>query len=348
MPAAGPIIGAVASVGGAAMQANAAGDAADASAGGSAASNRTQWNMFNANAQLNDWQRVGGGRAYNEYLQMMGMAPVHIATASEILSPYAGQYGGSAATTSGGGFDIFNPLGTHSRGGIGGALTLDPLGLFGGGDSPPTPVGPYAGGDEMRNDGIPGNYAAYQAEQGRQHMAAANLANSPNAPGTPTTGYTADQVMERLQATPGYQARATEGRTQIEASAAARGGLNSGATLRALQRYGQDYNTNEYGNYMNRLSVLFGGAQTASNNLGQAAMNTGANIGQNQVNAGNARANMYVNQSNAYTGALGSLGSLFGNSFGYGSNNYQPWSGPTGGNGSASSGWVGGGTGGGP
>lgn len=328
MPAAGAIIGAVGSIGGAAMQSKAAGKAGAASEAGSAAATRTQWNMFKTNAELNDWQRVGGGRAYNEYMQMIGLAPVHIATANDILSPYESQYGQPAAATGGKGFDIFNPIGTHSRGGIGGAITLDPLGLFKKKKKPKPPTA-----EEI---------AAQQ--QAQQAATARNLANSPNAPGTPTAGYSADQVMARLQATPGYQMRAQEGNTQIEASAAARGGLNSGATLRALQRYGQDYNTNEFNNYLGRLSNLFGGAQSASNNLGAAAQNAGQLIGQNQVNAGNARADMYANRSNAMTGALSSLSNIFGRSAGYGR------TGGTGGtgNGSYYGNIPGGGTGGGP
>lgn len=39
-----------------------------------------------------------------------------------------------------------------------------------------------------------------------------------------------------------------EGNKAIERSAAARGGLNSGATLKALSRYNQDSASNEYTN----------------------------------------------------------------------------------------------------
>lgn len=51
-----------------------------------------------------------------------------------------------------------------------------------------------------------------------------------------------------LEATPGYQARMAMGEQAIQRSAAAQGNLQSGGTLKALARYGQDYASNEYAN----------------------------------------------------------------------------------------------------
>ena len=56
--------------------------------------------------------------------------------------------------------------------------------------------------------------------------------------------------------TPGYDFRLNEGTRAIEGSAAARGGLYSGATMQALQNYGQDYATNAYENWLNRVGGL--------------------------------------------------------------------------------------------
>lgn len=50
-----------------------------------------------------------------------------------------------------------------------------------------------------------------------------------------------------FEADPGYQFRLQEGQKAIERGAAARGGLLSGATQKALQRYGQDLASAEYG-----------------------------------------------------------------------------------------------------
>lgn len=50
-----------------------------------------------------------------------------------------------------------------------------------------------------------------------------------------------------LQADPGYQFRLQEGLKALDRQAAARGGLISGAALKASQRYGQDLASQEYG-----------------------------------------------------------------------------------------------------
>lgn len=70
-----------------------------------------------------------------------------------------------------------------------------------------------------------------------------------------------------LEQDPGYQFRMQQGLDASNASAAARGGSLGGAQMKALQRYGQDYASQEYGNSFNRLSTLAG--------LGSAGMQTG-------------------------------------------------------------------------
>ena len=55
----------------------------------------------------------------------------------------------------------------------------------------------------------------------------------------PLTDYTAFG-MDQFQADPGYAFRLSEGMKGLERSAAARGGLLSGAALKGIQRYGQD------------------------------------------------------------------------------------------------------------
>lgn len=121
---------------------------------------------------------------------------------------------------------------------------------------------------------------------------------------------------------PGYQFRMDEGMKGIQGSAAARGGLLSGGTLKSLSRYGQDYASGEYQNAynryntdltnrFNRLSSVAGIGQTANNALAMAGnQNTS-----NQINAtyggANARASGYVGMGNAASGALNSLGNWY-------------------------------------
>lgn len=129
-----------------------------------------------------------------------------------------------------------------------------------------------------------------------------------------------------FQADPGYQFRLSEGMKGLTNSAAARGGLLSGAALKAASAYNQNMGSQEYGNaysrfntnrdaQYNKLASLAGVGQTASNNnannamqLGQMGaqgmMNTANQVGQNMMGMGNARASGYMAQGNALTGAL--------------------------------------------
>lgn len=87
---------------------------------------------------------------------------------------------------------------------------------------------------------------------------------------------------------PSYQFRLQQGTKALDNSAASRGMSNSGAQLKALTRYGQDYASTEYGNAYNRaqgtfnqnlqntlnpLQSLAGQAQTSASTLGAAGTN---------------------------------------------------------------------------
>jgi hypothetical protein len=122
--------------------------------------------------------------------------------------------------------------------------------------------------------------------------------------------------MDQFQADPGYAFRLQEGMKALDRSAAARGGLLSGATLRGAQRYGQDLGSQEYTNAFNRyqmerqarlnpLQSLAGMSQTAANTMSNQAGQFGENMAQNAMTQGNIRASGYMNQANALTGALG-------------------------------------------
>lgn len=80
-----------------------------------------------------------------------------------------------------------------------------------------------------------------------------------------------------LESTPGYQANLNAGQRQINASAAAKGGLLSGAAAKEGLRYGADYATGIYNTERNALMAAAG--------LGQTATNTGAQVGQGAANA---------------------------------------------------------------
>ena len=133
--------------------------------------------------------------------------------------------------------------------------------------------------------------------------------------------------MSDFEADPGYAFRLSEGTKALERSAAARGGLLSGGTGKALQRFGQDLGSQEYTNAYNRfqtnranmlqpLQSLAGQGQTTANTLGtygqnmvgdinQSLSNYGTNASNALIGGANARASGYVGQANALSSALG-------------------------------------------
>lgn len=133
---------------------------------------------------------------------------------------------------------------------------------------------------------------------------------------------------------PGYQFRQQQGQQAIERSAAARGGLLSGAAAKALTRYSQGVASEEFNNGYNRtrndqatgynrLASLAGVGQQATNQIGQAGQNaygTIASAGQNTssavqnnlLGAGNARASAYITQGNQWGRDVNMLTKLAG------------------------------------
>ena len=119
--------------------------------------------------------------------------------------------------------------------------------------------------------------------------------------------------MAKVRATPGYQFRLGEGLQGVERSAAARGNLFSGANLKALDQYGQDYATNEFGNYANRLANLSGTGQTTATNLGTLGQNYATNYGNNVTGAANAAGAANIAQGNIYGSTLTGLANIYAN-----------------------------------
>jgi len=138
---------------------------------------------------------------------------------------------------------------------------------------------------------------------------------------------TAEFGADKFKTDPGYAFRMAEGMKALERSAAARGGLLSGATLRGTQRFGQDLASQEYQNAFNRyqaeragtlnpFQALAGTAQSGANVLGQQAGQMGSNISNalgaygsaaqgNIIGAGNAQASGYMGGANAIAGGVG-------------------------------------------
>ncbi|CAB4152386.1 hypothetical protein UFOVP610_9 [uncultured Caudovirales phage] len=107
---------------------------------------------------------------------------------------------------------------------------------------------------------------------------------------------------------PGYEARLKEGYKAVNGMASARGGLNSGATMKALTRYGQEFASNEYGKaydrQFNRLSTLAGYGNGLNPSLSNAGSNYASNVGNNMMGAANAQSAAQMAQGNAISGGL--------------------------------------------
>jgi len=134
----------------------------------------------------------------------------------------------------------------------------------------------------------------------------------------------------QFQADPGYQFAFDEGQRAIDRSAAARGALNSGGTLKALARYGQGMANQQYGTWydrqravqtdqFNRLSAIAGTGQTTATNLGALGQNfanqqssTLSNIAGLHLQGGNARASGYMRRGAISADQWRQAGDFFG------------------------------------
>lgn len=92
---------------------------------------------------------------------------------------------------------------------------------------------------------------------------------------------------------PGYNFIRDESIRGIDRSAAARGLLTSGATIKAIQDRASNLADQSYGNWFNRLGVISGTGQTATGGTAQAGANAANNAGNAMMAAGNARASGY-------------------------------------------------------
>lgn len=146
-----------------------------------------------------------------------------------------------------------------------------------------------------------GALALYKAmyEQGRDDLAPYRGVG-PNA-----LGALQNQIGTDYTKSPGYQFRLNEGLNAAQQSAAARGSLNSGATLRGLTEYGQNFATNDYNNWLQRLSGLATIGQNSAAGSAAAGQNFAGQAGQTLTNQGNSLAQLFsAGGANAASGAV--------------------------------------------
>jgi hypothetical protein len=131
--------------------------------------------------------------------------------------------------------------------------------------------------------------------------------------------------VDEFEQDPGYKFRLNEGMNALQRSAAARGNLLSGGTMKGIQRFGQDLASQEFSNAFQRAQIergarlgalgnLAGAGQAASNNMtsiaGQYGTQSAGNaLGRGQAMAGNALARGQAMSGNTadYYGTLSNL-----------------------------------------
>lgn len=119
--------------------------------------------------------------------------------------------------------------------------------------------------------------------------------------GNPIGGSGATDPNATFYQSPDYQFRQAQGIKALDAGAAARGGLDSGATRKAEIAYGGNLASGEFNNYANRLAALAGVGQTAANGVNAAGASYATGAGAANTN--------YANQ-------VSSLGTSYANNVG--------------------------------
>lgn len=135
--------------------------------------------------------------------------------------------------------------------------------------------------------------------------------------------YAQDFGMSDFVTDPGYLFRLTEGQKAIDRSAAARGGTQSGAALKAATRYGQEAGSQEYGNAYNRYqtnrtnqlqplgNIATMGANAATNSA-TAAGNYGTSGSRLMSDTGVTQGNALLAAQRANNSAYGDIAKSFG------------------------------------
>lgn len=302
----GAIIGAT-TIGGAAIASNSANRQTQAATNTANQNNALQQQIFNTQrADLAPW-RESGTRALAEINRRLGLTPATAPATPQTTPVTPGNRTPSPRT--------------------GNTLTrlqdrLDPQGIRmvqdeapTSPDGPVTPVGPTGPTtlpptNPLAPGGVPKSLLAVDGT-GPQ-INPGNGTTMPAPPSGTMTGSTPatdpEGRYDNFYASPGYQFRFDEGQRGINANRAASGMLQSGDTLRALTRYGQDYASNEYNTQLNQLMSVAGLGQTATGQGNALASNYANQVGMNNQNASNALQSSYGTQANAWGNALGQLG----------------------------------------
>lgn len=141
------------------------------------------------------------------------------------------------------------------------------------------------------------------------------------ADGQRTAG-TGQANFDAFQASPDYQFRFEQGIKGVDAGAAARGMLDSGATRKAEIKYAGNLASGEFGSYAQRLANLAGVGQNAASaqnnanaNFANGAGGTITNAANSAVNANTGFGSSYGNTVTGAANTIANAGTGFGSSY---------------------------------
>lgn len=113
------------------------------------------------------------------------------------------------------------------------------------------------------------------------------------------------QAMADFQNDPGYQAQFQQGVNALDRSATARGGLYSGAAMKGLTEFGQQFQRQAFNDRLNALSGFAGQGLQAAGAGANIASNTGNTLGNLSFGLGQQKASNAINKGNALAQASG-------------------------------------------
>lgn len=162
-----------------------------------------------------------------------------------------------------------------------------------------------------------GNFGS-MAEYGKFHYDKYGQSEGRQLPGS-DAGAAQTAGFDNFRNSTGYQFRLGEGQNALNSGYAGAGVLQSGAAMREATEYGQNFASNEFGNYMGLLSNQQGVGLSGASALAGVGQNYANNVSNLNTQNANALSNAAVARANnsnglisGLAGSVGSIAGLFG------------------------------------
>jgi len=165
------------------------------------------------------------------------------------------------------------------------------------------------------------HYQNYGQNEGRAAPSVtAPTAADPNAPAGTVTATPQSAAFQNYLNSTGYQFQMDQGTKAINQGYAARGALQSGAAMKALQTYGQNTGASYFDRYLSLLGNQQGVGLTGASAVAGVGQNYANTVSANNNNSSAAAQDAYAARGNAMSGLYGSIaGGVAGVANAYGS-----------------------------